>query len=401
MKIAIVSDLHLGYERFAEDAIDQAREALFKAYELADAVIIPGDVFDKRAPKPEVIAQAINLFRELSKMPWKSSVVSSVGDRGRFTSVPIIAISGTHERTAMGKDNALNLLGLAGLIVDTSESTTIIEKGDEKVAVFGLGGLSEERVKEQLLIMNPKPISGAFNIFMLHQSIYEILPFNESFIRFDDLPKGFDLYVDGHIHSMVEDKVHGMPFIIPGSTVLTQLKEGEQEPKGFVIFDTKARAYEFIKIKCRRMVFREIFFDDASPKALKDAIKLEIDQIISENKEMPIIKLRLIGKIAAGFSSIDMPIRPIISEYSNQCILDIDSSKLTSEEQDRQIDDIRAAHQGGNSIKEQGEIVLGQKLAEQGFDRKIDAFELFNILSSQGKKDSIIERAISILNSNN
>ncbi|EQD59621.1 metallophosphoesterase, partial [mine drainage metagenome] len=75
--------------------------------------------------------------------------------------------------------------------------------------------------------------------FMLHQSIYEILPFDESFMHYDDLPKGFDLYVCGHIHSRVKATVNGKLFLIPGSTVLTQLKEGEQERKGFILFDTK------------------------------------------------------------------------------------------------------------------------------------------------------------------
>ena len=48
--------MHIGYERFYDDAYTQAKEALERASELADAIIIPGDVFDRRAPKPEVMA---------------------------------------------------------------------------------------------------------------------------------------------------------------------------------------------------------------------------------------------------------------------------------------------------------------------------------------------------------
>ena len=121
MKIAIVSDMHIGYDRFSEDAIRQARAAMELANNVADAVIIPGDVFDKRAPKPDVIAQAINLFRDAAAMKWNAKVVEFRGSTKNFSSVPVIAISGTHERTAAGKDNALNLMGLAGLLVDTSE----------------------------------------------------------------------------------------------------------------------------------------------------------------------------------------------------------------------------------------------------------------------------------------
>ena len=44
MKIAILSDFHLGYERFKEDAYVQAREAMEKAAGLCDMLIIPGDI---------------------------------------------------------------------------------------------------------------------------------------------------------------------------------------------------------------------------------------------------------------------------------------------------------------------------------------------------------------------
>ena len=133
-----------------------------------------------------------------------------------------------------GKDNALNLMGLAGLLVDTSEATTIIEKDGEEVAIFGFGGIAEERVREQLVALDPKPVDGMFSIFMFHQSVYEILPFSDDFIHYDELPKGFDLYVDGHIHSRIEHTVHGKPFLIPGSTVLTQLKDGGAGAEGFL-----------------------------------------------------------------------------------------------------------------------------------------------------------------------
>jgi DNA repair exonuclease SbcCD nuclease subunit len=177
MKIAIVSDMHIGYERFSTDAIKQATEAMELANQVADAVILPGDVFDKRAPKPDVIAQAINLFRDMSQKKWNAKVIEFRSQSAKsFVDVPVVAISGTHERTAAGKDNALNLMGLAGLLVDTSEATTIIEKDGERVAIFGFGGISEERVREQLTLLDPKPVDGMFSIFMFHQSVYEILP---------------------------------------------------------------------------------------------------------------------------------------------------------------------------------------------------------------------------------
>ena len=125
MKVAIVSDMHLGYERFYDDAYKQAREAFEAiAEEGADMVIIPGDIFDKRNPKPDVIAQAINLFRDFSRKQWPAELDKFMPLRNGkvYTGIPVVAIPGTHERVAEGKENPLTLLGLAGLLIDASES---------------------------------------------------------------------------------------------------------------------------------------------------------------------------------------------------------------------------------------------------------------------------------------
>ena len=399
MKIAIVSDMHIGYERFSEDAFNQATEALEKASAMADAIIMPGDVFDKRSPKPEVIAQAINIFRELSKKNWGAKVTEFKGRGTRnHTSIPVIGISGTHERTAYGKENPLSLLGLAGLIVDTSEATTIIEKDGEKVAIFGLGGLSEERVKEALDELKPTPIKDAFNIFMFHQSLYELLPFSDDFIHYDDLPKGFDLYVDGHIHSRVEETVHGKKFLIPGSTVLTQLKEGEQEDKGFLIFDTKKYEYEFVKINSRQLIFRNIKFNAVKPKELQERCEQEIEDILSKSKPIPIIRLKLQGTTDSGFSGTDMPIQSITMKYSSKAMIEIDVSKLVNPDVQSDIESLRERKIGTMPVKELGMNILGAKLKEQKFDDKFDYSVLFNILSDMSKKEKVLKEATDFLN---
>lgn len=399
MKIAIVSDMHIGYERFAEDAFNQAKEALEKASEMADVILMPGDIFDKRSPKPEVIAQAINIFRELSKKKWAAHVTEFKGRNSKsHTDIPVVGISGTHERTAYGKENPLSLLGLAGLIVDASEATAIIEKGNEKIAVFGLGGLSEERVKETLAELDPKPIEKAFNIFMFHQSVYEILPFSDDFIHYEDLPKGFDLYVDGHIHSRVEADVHGKKFLIPGSTVLTQLKEGEQEDKGFILFDTEKYTYEFIKINSRKFAFRNISFDNVTPKELKERCEKEIEEILGSSKSMPIIKLKIQGTMSGGFSSTDMPLQSIIMKYSPKATIEIDSTKLVNPVMQSDIENLRENKIGNMSVKDLGMDILGSKLKEQKFDDKLDYTELFNILSDSSKKEKVLKEATEFLN---
>jgi DNA repair exonuclease SbcCD nuclease subunit len=309
-----------------------------------------------------------------------------------YTDVPIIAIPGTHERMAIGRENALQLLALAGLLVDVSEATAVIEKDGEKVAVFGLGGISEERVKERLGELDPKPVDGAFNIFMFHQSTHELLPFNDDFIHNDDLPKGFDLYVDGHIHSRVEMKVHGKDFLIPGSTVLTQLKDGEQEPKGFIVYDTVARTHTFVPIESRRFVVKRIKFSNARPEEVSRKVTEAIESELHAG-EVPIIKVCLEGDVAVGFNTSDMNIGILTRRYSDKAYIDVDSSKLVDKELEGEIEALRENKIENMGVREVGLGLLSARLKELKFDEGIDVSELFNILSSEEKKEKIIEMA--------
>ena len=110
MKIAIVSDLHIGYERFRKDAYNQAKEALTMAAERADAIIIPGDIFDTRFPKPDVIAEAIGIFKELREKEFGARIVGFEGLGKIYTDKPILAIPGTHERRTSDTEDPVDLL---------------------------------------------------------------------------------------------------------------------------------------------------------------------------------------------------------------------------------------------------------------------------------------------------
>lgn len=396
MKIAIVSDLHIGYERFRQDALRQAKIALEKAIVLADAILIPGDIFDKRAPKPDVIADAINLFRDLRDSNKLESEIEEFRGPGHiYTNFPIIAVPGTHERTAAGKENPLALLSLAGLLADTSESTTIIKKGNEKVAVFGLGGVPEEQVKSELQRIAPLPIPDAFNIFMFHQSIYEILPFNDSFIHYEDLPEGFDLYVCGHIHNHIEATVHGKPFLIPGSTVLTQLKDKEQGRKGFIVFDTVSLTHEFIEIDSRDFVLEEVEAKGSNASEIASSIRSSIENAVVTH-ENPVVRVVVSGTLEKGSEASDIALQKLVSEFSGRAEIEIDMSKLESEGLGERIDQIREGKLGNMSIKEMGMVLLRERLAAEGYSSKIDPQTLFSIMS-ESKKEEAIKAVLELL----
>lgn len=394
MNIAIASDFHLGYERFREDAHKQAEEALEEASKVADAIIIPGDVFDMRAPRPDVLAEAINLFRNLSKKEWKARVTKVEAANKSFTSVPIVAIPGTHERRAQGAENPVNLLGLAGLIVDVSDGYAIIEKGDEKVMVYGIGGVSDERFLETIKKLDPKPLKEGFSIFMFHQSAYELLPFSDDFIHLEELPDGFDLYVNGHIHNRVEKKVHGKPFLIPGSTVLTQLKDAEQEEKGFYVFDTNAGTYSFHKIKSRKLIVVKVSADAKDSEQLSEEIRKSINKSLASEAGKPVVRVEIEGTLDKGMRSIDIDYQSIIKSYEGRAIVEIKKPGIEAIETNTNVDSLRKGSLENMSVKDYGLGIFVEKLKQNKYDLGISPTELFELLSSDASKDKTIKKAI-------
>lgn len=396
MNIAILSDFHIGYERFREDAFRQASEAMEIASREADVIVIAGDIFDYRHPKPEVIVEAVSLFKKISSQKFTARVVGFEGRGNCYTEVPIIAIPGTHERRTADETDSIDLLNLAGYLVNANQARVTVEKEGERVSVFGIGGVSEERFKETINQIKPQPSAGAFNLFLFHQSVYEFLPFGENIIKLEELPKGFDLYVDGHIHSKVESKCHGKMFLIPGSTVLTQLKEGEQEEKGFFIYNTETNTYFFRKINSRKFVMLKIDVADLTPSEIKSRVEEQILKIPTRSKEKPIIRVVLEGKLKEGFKNIDLGLKGILDSHSENAIIEITKSGIESYES-KETEELRNGMLENVSIRDYGVGLFLKKLSENKYNLNVNPSLLFDLLASEEKKETAINRIMGIL----
>jgi DNA repair exonuclease SbcCD nuclease subunit len=397
MKIAILSDFHLGYERFREDAYRQAEEALNRAASVADAIIIPGDIFDNRTPKPDVLAEGINIFRNLSKKKWGAQVVDFKGEGQCYTNVPIIAIPGTHERRAQDATDPVDLLGMTGLIVDVSNATAVIEKDGERVAIVGIGGIADERFRDIVNEVDPKPVEGAFSIFMFHESVYELLPFNDNFIKQDELPKGFDLYVCGHIHSRFESEVHGKKFLIPGSTVLTQLKPGEQERKGFYVYDTASGSYSFEHIGSRRFVVVKIDAPSMEQAGIADLVEGEIDRAIGGGKDVPVIRVMVEGAHNQD-PNAEIELNGIPKRYQGRAIVEVSKSGINDDSIRTANSEFSTAMFENMSVKDYGIGIFVQKLKDKKVSfGKISPVDLFDMLSAEGAKDKVVNSTMNSL----
>ncbi len=400
MKVAIISDMHLGYERFYDDAYKQAGEALSTASQIADVIIIPGDIFDFRYPKPDVLAQGLNLFRPLKDKNWEARITKYSGSGKIFTNVPVIAIPGTHERRAQDSENAVDLMNLAGFLANCSEATIEVSKLGEKIYISALGGVSEERVKDALKEINFTPTKDHFNIFMFHQSIYELLPFSDDFIHYEDLPKGFNLYVNGHIHSKFEAKVHDSPFLIPGSTVLTQLKDGEQGEKGFFVYDTISKKYEFHKIQSREFMVERINISGKSEEDIKKEITSRIKKDIASKSQKPIIRVILEGKANIESQNMTLAINEIIKKEANNAIVEISKSGIEDEKVNADIESIRSKSLENMSIKDFGLALFLDRLKNSNYNLSISASDLFDMLSSEPNKEKAIKKALDTIFNN-
>ncbi len=397
MLLAILSDFHLGYDRFRDDAYRQAQEALESAASSADALLLPGDLFDIRAPKPEVLAEAINLFRSVSKRKWEARVKRVEAEGKAYTDAPVIAIPGTHERRAQRMENPVNLLALAGMLIDVSDGLAVIEKGKEKVAVYGIGGVSEEHFAEAIRRLDPKPLEGCFNVFMFHQSTHELLPFDSGCASFEDLPRGFDLYVDGHIHNRMEMTVHGKPFLIPGSTVLTQLKDAEQEEKGFYLYDTATNKYSFKKIKSRKLSIIKISAAGKSPDELSRTVRERIEAAVKATGGKPIVKVEISGAMKSGFRSIDLDLGGIAKSFRDAATVEITKSKLEGVAENGEIDALRKGSLENMSVKDYGLGIFVEKLRQNGYGLDLGPSEMFELLSSEANKEKSVKKALEVL----
>ncbi|MCD6477980.1 MAG: metallophosphoesterase [Candidatus Aenigmarchaeota archaeon] len=376
VKIAIISDLHLGIGRNterSEDCWDAAREAFEKAKD-CDLILLPGDIFDGRIPRPEDWAKCMGILSNVK--------------------VPIVAIHGNHERRGKGLINPVEGLEHAKFLKYLHCKSKVFDIKGRKISVFGMGWVPEAYAKEVLHNCNPQPVEGAYNIFVLHQSVspYVFNSIEPPSLTLEDLPKGFDLYVCGHIHWNVMDKTHGKPFLIPGSTVTTQVNKSEaKNPKGFYIVELDDDVkINFIKLDSARKVYYKEFKVDNNKK-ISD-ITEEIEEYlngINEDKK-PLVRVVVRGSIGKG-SNLDL--RYLKDKYRDKMILSV-GVRVSEEELEKKIKLLRDVMDERVSIMDIGMRILRENMNEM--KSSFDFEEIFEFLVD-GNVDGAMAQLLSNL----
>lgn len=281
MKIAVISDLHLGFRQYGslEREIDFYNQFLKVCNEInkqaPEMVIIAGDLFDKPNPSPS----AINAYKKGIKS---------------LKAETICVIKGNH--TMLLRDNHYAIDDFFG--EDEFEGYYFLDDSSiskENIVVDGITYRPNSNITEFLQIQEnfaEHRNKDTYNILVVHQSFKEFCGFTGEELSIEDiyyLP--YDVVVCGHIHSRFHTKLqNGTWFIQPGSIErmnTTEALDEQKNGKGFYLIDTDDNTVSFFEIKCER----EFLLGEIILKEEKDIEKHldDIEKITTKTKLAPII----------------------------------------------------------------------------------------------------------------
>ncbi len=421
MLLGIFSDSHLGFlgeDRF-EEAFSRFKESIDIFHEKkVDFILHAGDLFDAAVPEQEVW---LKTFEAFSHNTGASKIASDFTGyaksnvlHGYFSTltktyfekefkvsvkgIPIIAIHGTHEFRGKDFANALDVLEESHCLVHLHAGYCVLEKEGEKVFIHGMGGVPEKHAKEALLKYSPTPIKGHTNLLLLHQSFTDFLPFDDDSIAslsLTDLPHGFDLIINGHLHWTDEQDLNGKRFLLTGSSIFTQMKKLEaKKEKGVFLFETNSKKLVFIPFPVQRKLFYEkIEFKGARPDEIITKVNSLVDSYLINAifKIKPLIRLKLTGTLAKGFNQSDVVLD--FSRYKDNAVFSV-SKNFELVNFQKKIDGLKEMHSSKKSVLDLGIDILEKNVLEAGL-KNFDTRRIFDLLSS-GENEKVEEVLLAI-----
>ncbi|KAK0757131.1 hypothetical protein N5P37_010661 [Trichoderma harzianum] len=299
IRILVATDNHVGYEE--RDAIrkDDSWRTFDEIMTLArtedvDMVLLAGDLFHDNKPSRKSLYQVMRTLRKncLGMKPCQLEFLSDAADvfEGAFPhvnyedpdiniSIPVFSIHGNHDDpSGDGNYCSLDLLQAAGLLnyygrvaeADNIEAKPILlQKGDTKLALYGLSNVRDERMfrtfrDHKVKWFRPGTQTGEwFNLLAVHQNHHAHTA--TSYLPENVLPDWLDLVVWGHEHECLIDPSKnpetGFHVMQPGSSVATSLVPGEAVQKHVAVVSVNDKDFKVDKIplkSVRPFVTRDI-----------------------------------------------------------------------------------------------------------------------------------------------
>ena len=406
MKVAIFSDTHLGFG-FGTDRYAESFENAKHAVELClahspDIILIIGDIFDSDIPTQETWHRTFPIFSPIKEQKRDAKlkrVKNGKEETINLSHIPVVAIHGTHEYRGKDFKNALEVLESAGCLVHLHANYVEFSKGDETLVVHGLGGVPEKKALDALQLWNPKPKENCTNILLLHQSLKDFLPFDDEMIAtlaIENLPHGFDLIINGHLHWNSETKDNGIRLLLPGSTIITQMKKLEAgQEKAVCIYDTETKEIKTFPLPNQRKLFYgKIKFYSASPQEIKKTVEEKLNAFLSSvpqstGQKKPLIRIKISGTLAKGVAPSDISFAEIEENFGERAILSIGKDLgITSFK--KKMEELRELQNTKKSLPSIGIDILEKNLAETAFNNAFDTKRIFDLLAA-GELDTVVE----------
>ncbi len=326
MRIAHLADTHLGYRQYnleerEKDIYDVLEEIGDKIIEeKVDIVIHSGDLFDSSRPT----TQTYYVFKNfLKRLDGKTKFFAVLGDHDR----PKARGMAPHKLF----DDQIQTLGTTG----TAEHKEV-EINGERILLVGISNLTRSYTPLLTDELNKleKIERTCPSILVLHQAIDQFLPFEDAWeIAFTSLPKTFDYYAMGHLHTKIKASVGEGELAYPGSSEIIRSDEipsWQKSGKGFFIVDIEDGDIEVNDVNLERI--RPQIKVKINNSNLDSEVEKFVNNLNFEEKK-PILHIRVEGKnidrqrahevITNAFSGKALTLRTVIIEESQQKLPEI------------------------------------------------------------------------------
>lgn len=306
-KFAHLSDCHLGYQK-----LESLKKIELQVFESAisecikrkvDFILIPGDLFHINIPEMRIQKFAFEQFRKLYEC-----------------NIPVYVVYGSHDFSPVS-NSVIDLLTVAGYLIKVSKQKNastdkvileFVQDPKTKAKIFGLPGLSAGKELEYYQKLDRRSLEkeDGFKIFLFHAGIDELKTkaiAESDFMPISLLPKGFDYYAGGHVHSYSLQEYNDYRKIAyPGTLFAGYHSDLEDNAKGtkrgfiLVEFDTKVKKIEFVAIE---NIKYELIEYDANGKKSTTVNRDLLSKIKQFDPTDKIIIIKTWGEMISGKTS--------------------------------------------------------------------------------------------------
>ena len=289
VRIAHLADTHLGHRQYnleerekdIYDVLEEIGEKIIEEH--ADIVIHSGDLFD--SPRPTT--QAYYAFKKLlRKLDGKVKLFAVLGDHDK----PKIRGMPPH----MLFEDQIQILGAGG----TAEHQSIMVDGKE-ILVAGISNLSQMYravLAEELKKLGSLKTKCHCSVLVLHEAIDQFFIEEACELALTDVPKNFDYYAMGHLHSRIKAS-HGQgELAYPGSSEIIrsdEIAEWKKKGKGFYIVDVDKGEAKVTNVNLERI--RPQMDVTLNYAHLKEELEEFVGSLAACQKA-PVVQVRVEGK---------------------------------------------------------------------------------------------------------